>query len=217
VVMVDPYPIPTQPLTWVSDSIEDVRRQLGPQKPVWAIIQAFSWGLQRHYPKGKPGRFPTLTEERAMTYLAVVHGARGIFYFAENSARRDPSHWRNLKKLSGELRCLYSLLLSTGNTSQPILISPALDLRGKPTIHYLSKKLERKSMASPNFGCPPLGEGSYLIAVNTRKKRTALHFRRVDTKAKYAFDVFTPKKINLRRGELRETLEPYGVRIWKLK
>ena len=216
VVMVDPYPIPTQPLTWVSDSIEDVHRQLGPQKPVWAIIQAFSWGLERHYAKDKPGRFPTLAEERAMTYLAIVHGAQGIIFFADEHARRDSGHWANLKKLAGELNCLSLLLATNGKTSQPTLVSSEMDLRGKPVIHFLKKKLSAGNSPPANKGCPPLPSGDYLIAVNTGQKTANVHFNRINAKSKYATEIISTKKLSLKRGELRDKINPYGVRIWRL-
>jgi hypothetical protein len=216
VVMVDPYPVPTQPLTWVSDSIENVRRQLGPNKQIWAIIQAFSWGLERHYPKDKPGRFPTLAEERAMTYLAIIHGARGIIYFADEHARRSAGHWANLKKLAGELNCIYPLLAANEKIPQPTLVSPEMDSRGKPTIHFLEKKLTANNSPPAKKGCPPLPPENYLIALNTRDKPTTMRLQGLTTQEGHAFDIFTSKKIKHHRNGLQKTLKPYGVGIWRL-
>ncbi|MDP6279149.1 MAG: hypothetical protein QGI11_11675, partial [Nitrospinota bacterium] len=119
IILVDPYPIPTNPITWISDSIQNVHRALGSDKTVWTVIQAFNWKMEPHYPKSKPGRFPTPAEQRAMTFLAIANNAKGIFFFAEKRARKNLAYWNYLKKLAGELRCLYPLLTSKNAITQP--------------------------------------------------------------------------------------------------
>ncbi len=83
VLMVDWYPVPHLPLTSVG---EQVRRTVEAAKgrPVWAVIQAFDW---RDYPQHDPrkpriGRFPDLVELRFMSYLALIEGARGLWFFS---------------------------------------------------------------------------------------------------------------------------------------
>jgi len=81
VVLEDLYPIPKQPLTWLSDSIDEVHLLLGRDKPVWAIVQAYNWGDEPLYSKKARSRYPTLDEEWVLAYLAIVHRVRGIFFF----------------------------------------------------------------------------------------------------------------------------------------
>jgi hypothetical protein len=86
VVLEDLYPIPKQPLTWLSDSIDEVHLLLGRDKPVWAIVQAYNWGDEPLYSNKARSRYPTLDEEWVLAYLAIVHRVRGIFFFSRKAA-----------------------------------------------------------------------------------------------------------------------------------
>ncbi|MFQ5716898.1 MAG: hypothetical protein ACE5GQ_07315, partial [Nitrospinales bacterium] len=144
IAMVDPYPIPHMPVTWLSDSIDEARRAIDDKKPVWAVIQVFNWSdesrrLKKELAQGR-GRFPTYEEERCLTYLSIVHGVRGLMFFSHASARRnDPElkNWKNVKRLASELRDLYPLLLAPDLTERLSLkVGGARDANGNPAIHY---------------------------------------------------------------------------------
>lgn len=214
IVLVDPYPIPTQPLTWLSDSIDEVRRALRPGQSVWAILQAFSWGGEPLYPKDRPSRYPTFEEQRAMAYLAVTHGASGIFFFGENYARMDSFHWANLKKLGRELSCLLPLLGSSAGGPRFVQPDPAADPKGKPAIHYGEKHLAEDAPASPP--CPALERGRYLIAVNPWPRPHPLRLAGFAPGEKRAVGLLGDHTRPIVDGELRDRLGPLGVRIWRL-
>jgi Beta-galactosidase len=86
----------------------DIARQGAPGKAIWAIMQSF-WA-EPHWPRN-----PTPQELRAMVYLALNHGARGIIHFSWKSGDRPlikhPALWAEIKKLNGEIRALKGALL----------------------------------------------------------------------------------------------------------
>jgi hypothetical protein len=86
----------------------EAARRVAPDKTLWAVLQAF-WAAPM-WPRN-----PTPEELRAMTYLALNHGARGIVYFSWKSGDRTliehPGLWDEMKKLNGELRALQGPLL----------------------------------------------------------------------------------------------------------
>ena len=86
IIWTDPYPIPSRPVTMVSRWVSDAVSIAGPSKPVWAVPQAFDWNV---WNKGKidQAHRPTPEEERCMTYLALVHGAKGILYWAHTASK----------------------------------------------------------------------------------------------------------------------------------
>ena len=47
-------------------------------KPAWMVLQIAWSGVVK---PGKTLRFPTFTQERFMTYQALINGARGLIYF----------------------------------------------------------------------------------------------------------------------------------------
>lgn len=122
---VDPYPIPKDPVTRVSDWMEASNAAVKGHKPTWLVPQAFAW--YQYKPKGsdrgrKPteeelrtGRAPTYEEERCMTYLALTHGAKGLIYYCYYDLRVLPQYeemWGWMKKIAGEVKTLSPVLLS---------------------------------------------------------------------------------------------------------
>jgi hypothetical protein len=83
IVMADPYPVPNRPVTEVEYVTKMLERNLYPELPVWIVPQAFGGG--EHW-----RREPTPAEMRVMTWMALIHGARGIQYFIRKGLNSFP-------------------------------------------------------------------------------------------------------------------------------
>ena len=125
VMGVDPYPIPTSPVTVVRDWMEAANRATHRDMPTWLVPQAFAW--YQHNPEGsdrsriptaeelRTGRAPTYEEARCMTYLALAHGAKGLVYWCYYNMRVLPQYaemWGWMKKIGAEVQALSPVLLS---------------------------------------------------------------------------------------------------------
>ncbi|HJN93417.1 MAG TPA: hypothetical protein QGF05_11945, partial [Dehalococcoidia bacterium] len=98
IVMGDPYPIPNMPVTYVSGMSDSLNAAFDFGKPLWIVPQAFGGG--EHW-----GREPTAKEQRVMTYLSLIHGARGIQYFIRSpraSFPKSPVMWAECGALAME-------------------------------------------------------------------------------------------------------------------
>lgn len=93
--MKDPYPIPNQPITAVSDAARTLRK-VG--KPFFIVPQAFGGGEWWE-------RNPSRQEERVMTYLAVINGAVGIQYFIRVPEQfpYSPAAWSECRQVTLEI------------------------------------------------------------------------------------------------------------------
>ena len=131
VFMVDPYPIldKRQPLTKVADWIETARRAVADGKPVIGVPQAFGWEIIKNVPKANYVT-PTAEEYRAMVYLSLAHGAKGLVaycyhvYTEHDAAKswpwvlggylpdKQPKLWDEMTRLAGEVKALTPALLS---------------------------------------------------------------------------------------------------------
>lgn len=121
VLAVDPYPVPSLPLTHVSYMVDRGIETAQP-KPVWLIPQAFRHG--KPLPNGKWwwNRFPKPEEERLMVYLGLSHGAKGVIYFTYGCYlfnERDPveglvSRHPDAQELKREIACLSGELHALG-------------------------------------------------------------------------------------------------------
>jgi len=225
IAMVDPYPIPHMPMTWLSDSIDEARRSVEDGKHVWAVIQAFSWAH-----RFAEGRFPTYDEGRCLTYLSIVHGAQGILFFSYPSAREnDPElkHWAGVKRIAGELREAYSLLLAPNREEKPRLETVyfserhknekgllAYDANGNPAIHYATKEIESNKAGSEN---KLIGSGKYLIAVNVIGKLVEAVFSYQSLADGFAEVIFENRTVPVSQNKMKDRFNPYAVHIYKLQ
>ncbi len=82
--------------------------QIGYQRPVWMVLQGFSWHAIR------PERaflYPSFEQSRFMAYDSIVHGAKGVFYWGTNTID-DPGFRESLYALGSELGALESMLVA---------------------------------------------------------------------------------------------------------
>lgn len=118
----------------------DIKMAGNPVKSIWAIIQHFEgWGWKR---------FPTYEEQRAMTYLSIIHGAHGVTWYTyggkgnNHGVTHTPEHWKLICSISGELSKLQDVLSSRNAKTQPvpvILDGPKHDALKFPSISCLLK------------------------------------------------------------------------------
>jgi len=116
IVGLDSFPIDNGPITWVAEGADAA---LAPGKPLWFAPQIFDWkDLEAYLPddhRVKTGRPPTKAEMRAMTYLAVNHGAKGLIYYSYFNIVDDPdyaSRWPQIKEIVREIDQLRPVFLS---------------------------------------------------------------------------------------------------------
>ncbi|MBM4050450.1 MAG: hypothetical protein FJ279_35595, partial [Planctomycetes bacterium] len=92
VLGVDPYPIASKPVTYVSTMVKAANQAVRGHRGLWVVPQAFAWWqcVPELRQKKRPPtaeelekkRAPTIPEMRCMTYLALIHGAKGIIYYS---------------------------------------------------------------------------------------------------------------------------------------
>jgi len=198
IFMIDPYPIPNMPMTWLSDCLEEAARYV-PQKRLWAVIQAF--GGDKHAKDGWP-RQPTKAEMRCLTYLAVVHGAHGIFYFNHPEVSSGQASWEGLQEIVKELQVLQPWLLVPNHIPrlQLEMTSPfKVDASGRPAVHFCEKQQGRERL---------------LVLVNVIDRPVSFSVHGFPARVDWLTEEFSQRKSVVRDGNIREALNPYEVRIY---
>lgn len=132
VISTDPYPIYQIPegvlgnFTQVCDWTKRTVTSVYGARPPWTVVQFFKFGSKGHY--------PTETELRSMSWLAIICGAKGLFYWSLGtggglqhlsnvSPGTDPETglplpspreivWRRLVNVTKEIKSLESALLA---------------------------------------------------------------------------------------------------------
>ncbi len=201
IMWVDPYPIPHAPADTVGKVTAGAVAAVEKDKPVWVIPQAFDWGIWRD------GKFlvegvhrPTDAEERCMTYLALVNGAKGIIYWAFLGSRYSildyPEHWAYMKKLAGEMRTL-----------TPALLTPSVTgvLKTAPADAPLDTMLKRVA-----------GQW-YVFAVNRNPQSCSARITLPKAlKAKTAEVLFEKRSVGVAGGSWKDDFKPLDVHVYRL-
>ena len=208
------YPIlnpllPDSSLAGVSSLIRDAfdtAKAEGKGKQVWYISQAFDYRIADSG-GGKPvalegGFRPSREELRAINYLALAEGVKGLLFYATSPPIGDtgysdnvtiyPRQWTELLKTSSEIRYL-SPVLAAGKPANTVRLTKA-----NPAIHY------RELVYN--------GEHT-LIAVNVERKLALANWS-FDTPVKPAVlfeDRLLPKKVKA----MADMFKPLEVHIYR--
>ncbi|MHC4753187.1 MAG: hypothetical protein ACYTFW_25390 [Planctomycetota bacterium] len=158
----DSYPIAHLPITEVA-RVADAAAQVGSQtgKPFWLVPQIFSWTDYPGDPAGRDltGRPPTKAEMRAMTYLAVNHGAKGLIYYSYFDIRNDADYatrWPQIKDIASEIDRLRPVFLSLDQTNQNDITCSNADIdfklmRNGTTYYLLAVNTKQEDISGVSF------------------------------------------------------------------
>ena len=95
-----------------------------PGKPVWMVLQGFSWGeinpSMEEWKRREMVR-PEFEETRFMAYDAIVRGARGLAYWGTSTVEKDSELWQDLLRLAGELKSIRQMLTAPDAPLRPAI------------------------------------------------------------------------------------------------
>jgi hypothetical protein len=233
IIMTDPYPIPFEPLSWLSTSLDEIHAVVGgdPSKRVWAVIQAFGWNYgSKEVEEAGLGRDPGGDEVRTLTYLALTHRAQGLFYYVYKSGdyfiKEKMDLWEGLKKTVGEVRQIMPLVGAPEAKLDYKGECDRSDAWGIPAVHATIKEYNKtrsdpaagtksfiSEMAAAKRPSPLLQPGYYLIAVNTLNEPAKATFKFKRSPSAAAFDIFTSERFPLSDSRLVLEFKPLERKI----
>jgi len=176
-------------------------------RPVWPLIQYFHYKATGN----RWNRMPTRDELRAMSYLAVIHGSHGIFWYRyagypdTANAKRGYSdeQWQNLSGISLEFRALYDMYctLPVPQTQKVALVSgPAKDGLGYDSVNTLLKRHDGKA---------------YLIVCNSAMADVKARFTVPGIKT--AKEYFENRTLSVADGTFEDSFGSYGVHVYVME
>ncbi len=190
IVMADPYPIPSRPVTEVEYVSKLLKKALYPEKPLWIVPQAFG-GAEVWQ------REPTPSELRVMTYLALINGARGIQYFVRNGLNGFP------KSVAAWDEC-GRIALETAELTPWYC--------GGEEVQNL--KTENKDVRITGWW---RDSSLVLVCVNTVNRPGSLRIVLPDTlKARTAEVMFENRDVEIKNHILPEMIDAFGTRVYKI-
>ncbi len=190
IVMADPYPVPTYPVTDVGMVTRRLKKEFLMEKPVWIVPQAFGGNEWWR-------REPTAGEIRTMTYQALVKGATGIQYFVRHGSNFFPKSviaWNECSNIAHEVAEL------TPELTQGTLVSNIKC----PTAGVYIRALKYKDYLT-------------IIAVNVKNKPVKFQVQ-LDKSypGKYAKLIFEDRKLKLSGRMINDMIDGFGSRVYKI-
>lgn len=109
----DIYPVRegSRDVAMLGDATERWKKVGRRTKPVWMVLQAFSWSELGDYYGHKKIVYPSFAESRFMAYDAIVHGARGILYWGSHYLKSSEFK-QSIYALTSELAALQLFLVA---------------------------------------------------------------------------------------------------------
>jgi uncharacterized membrane protein (UPF0127 family) len=200
IILMDQYPIPRHPVIWLSKSMDEARH--GGAENVWAVIQIF--GGQGWKGKGWD-RSPSYDEMKALSYLAIVHGARGLFFYTVKDGnydiKLDTAHLEDVKRLLRELGSLSPYLLG--------------EITGAPG--FFSESLY---VFAPDGSAPvhartfSLGKRTIIIAVNVLDKEVKGRLTGIGKNIRWLDEYFSGRRCVVKDDNIADTFGPYEVKLY---
>ncbi|MGC9319972.1 MAG: hypothetical protein ACP5KN_18215, partial [Armatimonadota bacterium] len=191
IVMGDPYPIPHGSVTYVSSMADALREAFDGRKALWIVPQAFGGNEWWR-------REPTAQEQRVMTYLALIHGARGIQYFIRSpriSFPKSPIMWAECGALALETAELTPAL----NSAEP---RPEV-ICSLPSVHVAAYR-DRGLVT--------------ILAVNTANEPQPLRLTLPEIAWSGEAEVmFENRTVAVDKGLIAEPIDAYDTRAYRLR
>lgn len=116
-------------------------KQVGRGKPVWMVLQAFSWDELGDYYGAKKTVYPTFDESRFMAYDVITHGARGILYWGSRYLKSDEFR-QSLYALTSELAALQPFLVAPDVPDTRLSVVEVPDEKTVPHVQMLARKAQ---------------------------------------------------------------------------
>ncbi len=178
-------------------AMTDRYRAVGRGKPVWNVLQAFSW----HPMVPERGRrYPHFDESRFMAYTSIAHGARGIFYWG--SFCIDDQNFRE---------SLYAL------TSELSAIQPFLTAAPMPDVHAeVIRDLFEPAGRGVRAVARKSGDELLLILVNEDEHRhlaVDVHGLQ-EWNGKTLYEMYGSDEATVDQGDLALRMKPFEVRLY---
>jgi hypothetical protein len=198
VIGLDPYPITRargqNHLAMVGEWTRIGREAVQGARPVWMVIQ--------YFPFTSAGGWPTEGDLRTMSWMAIVEGAQGLFYWSFGAKGlawvKDPAErerrWQDLVRVLREIKAL-----------EPVLLGPATPV-AEPSdarIRALGKRGDDGRR--------------YLFAYNTTGAPVDVTWRLAEPAREVVELGPPPAPVPLDDGTLRSEFGPYQVKRYRIR
>ena len=190
-------------ISQVGEYTDKMRRVAGKSKPVFMVLQGFSWEMLRKEGERDTSKilYPTFQQSRFMAYDAIIHGANGILYWGTAYTPQPSAFWTNLKKVVRELADL-----------QNVLAAGTEPLRVVKTYHETGHSID----AGVEFIAKKAGNDVYLLSANADKNPVKITFSGLTDFSRVRV-LNENRSLLIKNGGFTDSYEPFAVHVYTLE
>jgi len=189
-------------ISQVGEYIDKMKRVVNNSRPVFAVLQGFSWEMLKPEKERDSSMvlYPTYEQSRFMAFNAIVHGATGIVYWGTNYTPQPSKFMNELYTVTRELGEMQEILASKTTSYD---ISTEYHEMGHSVdsgIEFITKKANGKT---------------YLITVNSDNNPVKVTFSGLKSQGSVKV-LKENRSIKINEGSLTDEFMPFGVHIYEL-
>jgi hypothetical protein len=218
----DTYPIRAdrRPVAAMGAATEHWRR-VGRGKPVWMVLQAFSWSDSSGYHGDTPEAYPTFAESRFMAYDVIARKGSGVFYFGSDILKSEPCR-QAIYAVTAEIAALQAFLTAPEVPARVALVElpeesvVPLDAPATSADAWYPGSVARLPEGSVHATVRKVGDDWLIVIVNeddaphmgvVLSGLEALNGRALDL-------LYTPDTATISHGELMTRMRPHEVKVF---
>jgi hypothetical protein len=189
-------------ISQVGEYADKMRRVAGPDKPMFIILQGFSWEMLRKEEERDSSKilYPTWDQSRFMAYDAIIHGANGILYWGTSYTPQPSPFWSDLKRVTAELSSL-----------KHVLAAKQFSLELEKTYHELGHSID----AGVEVLLKKVDGEIFVFAANA--DRNPVKVTLAGLPAALSLDVFNENRsVAMNAGAFTDTFEPFAVHVYRM-
>ena len=190
-------------LSQVGEYADKMMRVSEGKKPLFMVLQGFSWEMLKEEKERDPEMilYPTFEQTRFMAYNAIVHGAAGINYWGTSYTAQPSPFMDSLNRMTRELSEL-----------QAVLAAPVKKIVLDKEYHEMGHSLD----AGVEYLAKETGGHLYLLTVNSDKNPVKVTFSGLKDFVS-ATVLKEARTIDMQTGSFTDDYLPFDVHIYQLK
>jgi len=188
-------------ISQVGEYVDKMKKVVNDSKPVFAVLQGFSWEMLKPEAKRDTAMilYPTHEQLRFMAYDAIVHGANGILIWGTNYTPQPSKFMNDLNRVTHELAEMQDVLSARTITNsikkEYIETGHSVDAG----VEFITKKVNGKT---------------YLLSVNSDKNPVKVTFSGLGS-FKLAKVLKEGRAVKIENGEFSEKYAPFDVHVYE--
>ncbi len=173
--------------------------EVGRGKPVWMVLQAFSWNELGDYYGATVTTYPTFAETRFMAYETIVHGAKAVLYWGSHYLKSEACR-TSIYALTGELAALQPFLTAPNEANVQVTAVAPREEEDRDGVKVTARRTGREWL---------------IVLINENDHRhMAVEVTGLDDLNGMRFDLlYGTETATVQKGELLTRMQPYEVKV----